>query len=208
MKRLLYVILVSLIGYLCYAFLFNKEEKANELLSIGDKAPLSNYSMLDISGDSTSLNQAKKEMGLVVVFSCNTCPFVIAWEDRYQTIDSLCNKLNVGMIAINSNEAKRDGDDSFEKMKTHAKEYGYNFPYTVDNKSKLAKAFGATKTPQIFLFNKELTLVYTGAIDDNYKDVNSAENHYLTNALNNLANGKIIDPETSTALGCSIKKVK
>ncbi|HIA36651.1 MAG TPA: redoxin domain-containing protein [Flavobacteriales bacterium] len=114
---------------------------------------------------------------------------------------------NVGMAAINSNAARRDGVDSMDEMKKHAKEKGYEFRYLLDENANLALLFGATKTPQIFLFNKDLKLVYTGAIDDNLKNAEKVKNHYLVNAINNLVDMKKINPSITEALGCSIKKV-
>jgi len=184
------------------------QEGGTNLLKIGDKAPMIQYHMEDVSGLEVSLESLKRDNGLVVVFSCNTCPFVIAWEDRYNIVADLCNQSNIGMVAINSNEAKRDGDDSMEAMISHAKEKGYNFKYTVDTNSELAKAFGATKTPQVFLFDKDLKLVYTGAIDDNLKNAEKVEHFYLQDAINNMMSGNKIDPNVTKALGCSIKKVK
>ena len=184
------------------------QEGGTNLLKIGDKAPMIQYNMEDISGIEVSLESLKRDNGLVVVFSCNTCPFVIAWEDRYNIVADLCSQSNIGMVAINSNEAKRDGDDSMEAMISHAKEKGYSFKYTVDTNSELAKAFGATKTPQVFLFDKNLKLVYTGAIDDNLKNAEKVDRFYLKDAINNMVSGSKIDPNITKALGCSIKKVK
>ena len=179
-------------------------------LSIGTMAPKTDLKMVDISGESYTLSDLTEENGLLVVFSCNTCPFVLAWEDRYGEIAGACEKGKIGMVAINSNEAKRSGDsmdDSIEAMQKHAVEQGYKFKYVLDKNSELAMAFGATKTPQIFLFDKDLTLKYTGAIDDNLKDASKVENPYLLEALRNLAGKKKIDPDTTPALGCSIKRV-
>jgi len=184
------------------------QEGGTNLLKIGDKAPMIQYNMEDVSGVEVSLESLKRDNGLVVVFSCNTCPFVIAWEDRYNIVADLCSQSNIGMVAINSNEAKRDGDDSMEAMISHAKEKGYSFKYTVDTNSELAKAFGATKTPQVFLFDKNLKLVYTGAIDDNLKNAEKVDRFYLKDAINNMVSGSKIDPNITKALGCSIKKVK
>jgi len=181
-----------------------------QIITIGTIAPKSDWKMEDISGAAYALTDLKQENGLLVVFSCNTCPFVLAWEDRYDNIAKQCEKQKIGMLAINSNEAKRTSestDDSMEAMKAHAKEKGYTFKYVLDKDSELAVAFGATKTPQIFLFGKDLTLQYTGAIDDNLKDASKVENDYLLEAISNLAKGKKIDPNTTTALGCSIKRV-
>jgi peroxiredoxin len=182
----------------------------DKLLKIGSAAPKPELKMEDVSGTSFALKDLKGENGLLVVFSCNTCPFVLAWENRYTTIAQVCKEQNVGMVAINSNEAKRSGDkmdDSMEAMKQHAEEQKYKFRYVLDKDSELAIAFGATKTPQVFLFNKGLELKYTGAIDDNLKDASKVENEYLAKAIHNLANNKKIDPDTTPALGCSIKRV-
>ena len=194
--------------FVAIGFAFNPGDK---LIKIGTKAPKSDLKMADISGTSFTLADLTQDNGLLVVFSCNTCPFVLAWEDRYGRIAEACEKEKIGMVAINSNEAKRSGDnmdDSIESMKEHAKEQGYTFKYVLDKDSELAIAFGATKTPQIFLFSKDLTLKYTGAIDDNLKDASQVENDYLIHALSNLASDKEIDPDTTPALGCSIKRVK
>ena len=188
-------------------FGFITDEK-HPLLEIGQDAPLLDYKMKNISGEDVTLNQIKEENGLLVIFSCNTCPFVLKWEDRYPILASQCRTGKIGMIAVNSNEAKRDGDDSMEKMKAHATEKGYDFFYTVDVKSKLAYAFGAKHTPEIFLFDKDLKLTYTGAIDDNLKKAADVKNHYLEDAIKNQINGKPINPNKTKAIGCSIKKVK
>ena len=187
---------------------FNHFGEKSNILAIGSKAPNVDVEMIDISGKYLKLSQIKKENGLLVIFSCNTCPFVIAWENRYPKIAALCKKNNIGMVAVNSNAAKRDGDDSFEEMKKHAKEKNYTFNYVVDKNSELAIAFGANRTPQVFLFNKDVKLVYTGAIDDNLKDAEKVEKPYLMNAIDNLILNKKIKPSTTKALGCSIKKVK
>ena len=202
---------LRLSGILLFAmvllFGFITDEK-HPLLEIGQDASLLDYKMKNISGEDVTLNQIKEENGLLVIFSCNTCPFVLKWEDRYPILASQCRTGKIGMIAVNSNEAKRDGDDSMEKMKAHATEKGYDFFYTVDVKSKLAYAFGAKHTPEIFLFDKDLKLTYTGAIDDNLKKAADVKNHYLEDAIKNQINGKPINPNKTKAIGCSIKKVK
>lgn len=176
-------------------------------LNIGDKAPKMEMKMMGIDGKSVSLKDLKKEKGLCVIFSCNTCPWVMAWEDRYNELNELCAKNNVGFVLINSNEAKRAGEDSMAKMKEHAKAEGYgSFAYLVDEKNVLADAFGATKTPDVFLFNGKMELVYKGAIDDNSKDKSEVEEPYLKKAIEAMATGKTVDPSETKALGCSIKR--
>ncbi len=178
-----------------------------EGLGIGDKAPMIDYKMTGVDGKSYTLENVKQKNGLLVVYSCNTCPFVIAWEDRYNDLDAMCKEKGIGMVLVNSNEAKRGGDDSMEAMSKHNKKLGYTMPYVVDEKSKLANAFGARTTPHVFLFDSEMKLVYKGAIDDNYKDKDAVSKTYLQDALKNLSEGKPITPNSTKSIGCSIKRV-
>lgn len=185
----------------------------NEVLEIGKKAPMPDHKMMDVSGKTLSLDDIKEENGLLVVFSCNTCPFVVGgrgegWEGRYNEVYDQCKELGIGMVLVNSNEAKRDGDDSLEKMRTHAKQEGYRSYYVVDEKSALADAFGARTTPHIYMFNNNMELVYKGAIDDNVDSSAEVKEPWLSNAITNLAAGKKIDPNSTKNLGCSIKRVK
>jgi len=181
---------------------------AADQLQLSDKAPLADRKLRNIDGKSLSLLDLKKEKGLCVVFSCNTCPWVLAWEDRYNELYKELNRAGVGFVLINSNEAKRNGDDSFEQMQQHAKEKGYaEFAYLVDKDHVLADAFGATKTPDVFLFDQDMKLVYKGAIDDNSKDRNQVKEPYLLNAVKALVSGETIDPAETKALGCSIKRL-
>lgn len=176
-------------------------------LSIGEQAPMTDYKMKGIDGEDYSLNSLKQSMGLVVVFSCNTCPFVKAWEDRYPKLAELANNKEIGFVLVNSNEAKRKGDDSMEEMQAHAEEMGYsNVPYVVDENAQLANAFGGKTTPHVFMFNAKMELVYEGAIDDNFKDASAVKNKYLENAIHNIATGKEINPKNTKAMGCSIKR--
>ena len=182
---------------------------SEDQLKIGDKAPNQNLELKNIDGNNVTLEKLKGEKGLLVIYSCNTCPWVVAWEDRYNEIYKQCANEGIGFVLVNSNEAKRQGADSMYEMKKHAKEEGYfNFAYVVDENHVLADAFGATKTPDVFLFNADLELVYKGAIDDNSKDKNAVEEPYLMNAVNALSAGKEINPATTKALGCSIKRIK
>ena len=111
------------------------------------------------------------------------------------------------MALINSNEAKREGDDSMSEMKKHAKDQKYLSPYLVDEKSALADAFGARTTPHVFLFDNNMKLVYRGAIDDSYKNKESVSETFLMDAIKNLSAGKTISPDVTKATGCSIKRV-
>lgn len=180
-----------------------------ETLKIGSKAPMTDIVLQNSVGEKMNLEEAKGDNGTLVIFSCNTCPFVIAWEDRYPELASLSKKNDIGFVLLNSNAAKRQGDDSVEAMEQHAKEKGYaNVPYLVDENSKVANAFGAKTTPHVFLFDAEWKLVYEGAIDDNYKSKNDVSAYYLNDAIKNLAAGNNIDPNNTKAMGCSIKRIK
>ncbi len=189
------------------ALLFSLNTTPIEQIAIGAKAPKTDLKMKNVDGRSFSLNDVKKQNGLCVVFSCNTCPYVVAWEDRYNELAAFCKKNNVGFILVNSNEAQRDGVDSHQAMLAHAKEIGYgDYPYVVDADHVLADAFGATKTPDVFLFNGKLELAYKGAIDDNMKDKGAVQAPYLSNAISAMVAGQPIAPAETKALGCSIKR--
>ena len=174
-------------------------------LEIGSDLPLADVKMADVSGEKVSLNDAMGENGLLVVFSCNTCPWVDAWEDRYVKVSKKYQKNGVGIIAVNPNEASRSKGDSMDEMKARAKKAKYDFYYTVDEGSKLASAFGATRTPHIYLFNNQGTLVYRGAIDDNARRPRKVESPYLMDAIDAMIAGKNIITTSTKALGCSIK---
>ena len=197
MKKFISIILIG-----CLTILSAKE------LDLGSILPLGDIKMADISGKDISLNDAKGKNGLLVIFSCNTCPWVIAWEDRYVELAETYKDKGVGMVAINSNEKQFETVDSMEEMQAHAKEQGYNFYYTMDNGSKLASEFGATRTPHIYLFDKKDKLVYRGAIDDNARKPDKVENTYLADAIDNMLAGNTIDPTATKALGCAIKFAK
>ena len=174
-------------------------------LEIGSSMPLKDLKLADISGKNITLANAKGDVGTLVIFSCNTCPWVIRWEDRYVSLANNYAQKGIGMIAVNSNAAQFSGDDSLEEMLEHAKNNGYNFPYAQDPESELASAFGATKTPHIYLFNGDEKLVYRGAIDDNAKNAKKVDEPFLANAIDALLAGNPINPQTTKALGCSIK---
>ena len=173
---------------------------------VGSQAVLTDVKMKAVSGQEYSLKDLKKSNGLVVIFSCNTCPFVKMWEGRYNAIKKWADEHQVGMVLVNSNYKKRDAGDSFADMKKHAKEHGYTMPYVLDKDSRLANAFDAKTTPHAFLFDKDFTLVYKGAIDDNYQSADNVEHPYLKNAISQLASGKIVAKSETPPVGCSIKR--
>lgn len=175
-------------------------------LPIGSKMPNADIKMKDVQGKEISLNDAKKENGLLVMFSCNTCPYVIKNQQRTNQIARYTLDKKIGVILINSNEAQRDGDDSYEAMKQYAQQQGYKWAYVVDKSSTMADAFGANKTPECYLFDKEGKLVYHGAIDDNPADETGITRNHLKEAVNEMLNGKEIVVKTSRSVGCTIKR--
>lgn len=182
---------------------------SDSALSLGDKAPLSDLKMTGISGEQVSLNDLKGENGLLVIFSCNTCPFVLAWEDQYPALGKLTTENKIGMVLVNSNEAKRKNEDSMSAMKEHSEKAGYNCPYVIDEDSKLANAFGAQTTPHVYLFNAEMELVYRGSINDKFEQRDkTATKFYLEDAINKLLKSEEIDPADTREIGCSIKRIK
>lgn len=177
-------------------------------LAIGEKAPLTDVQMKDVSGKMISLEQAADENGLLVIFSCNTCPWVARWEDRYPEVHKLAQERKIGMILLNPNEAYRNKGDSFEDMVNRAREKDYSFYYALDRNHKLADAFGAMHTPHVYLFGKDMKLAYRGAIDDNARSAADVKEPWLKNAIKAMAGGEEINPRTTKSLGCSIKRVK
>lgn len=206
MKKIALILSAALITIIVFAFDGGEEY---ETIKIGSKAPMMDYQMSSTQGEKMVIGEMSQGNGLLVIFSCNTCPFVIAWEDRYPDIANWAKEAKVGLALVNSNAAKREGDDSMEAMKQHAEEHGYpEIPYLVDQNSNLANAFGAKTTPHVFLFDKEMKLVYEGAIDDNHKSQEAVKVTYLKDALMNLNEGKEIDPNNTKSIGCSIKRAK
>jgi peroxiredoxin len=176
-----------------------------EELALGSDTPLADVKMMDVSGRQVSLNDARGEQGLVVIFSCNTCPWVALWEDRYVQLAAAYQPRGFGFIALNSNEATRSQGDGFKSMQTRARDKDYNFYYALDEGSRLARAFGATRTPHIFVFNADDKLVYRGAIDDNARDPRKVEQAYLADALEACLAGDTVTMASTKALGCTIK---
>jgi peroxiredoxin len=174
-------------------------------LSIGAALPTADVSLKGTDGKTYTLEGAKTKNGLIVIFSCNTCPFVIKSQQRTQEVIAMAKEKGLGMVIINSNEAQRDGADSWEAMQEYAQKQGYSVPYVVDE-GKVADAFGATRTPEVFLFDASGKLVYKGAMEDNPADPSASEQLYLSNAVSNMLAGKKIDPESTKSIGCTIKR--
>ncbi len=177
-------------------------------LPLGSSIPSPEIKMKDISGKEISLKDAKTGKGLLVMFSCNTCPYVIKNQGRTNEAAKHALDNGIGVAILNSNEGKRDSDDSYEDMKAYGKEQGYKWYYLMDNNSALADAFGANRTPECFLFNAEGKLVYHGAIDDNPSDALAVGRKHLVTAIDEMKSGKDISVKESKSVGCTIKRLK
>ena len=178
-----------------------------EALALNAPIPMPDYKMKNVSGQSTSLAEAKKEKGLLVIFSCNTCPYVKLSSSRIREYSDYCLANQIGCVIVNSNEAQRTEDDSFEEMVKYYKSQKLKAFYTVDENSQLADAFGARSTPQCFLFDTK-GLVYKGAIDDNVKDPSAVKEHYLKDAITAVIKNQTPSKQETKSIGCTIKRLE
>lgn len=177
-----------------------------DVLPIGADLPKPDRKMKDITGKEVSFNDAKKKNGLLVMFSCNTCPWVIKNQSRTKEIAEYALSKDVGIILLNSNEGQREDADSFEDMKAYAKNQGYKWYYVVDENSVMADEFGANRTPEVFLFNANGKHVYHGAIDDNPGNAAGVNRKHLKEAIDEMLSGKDISVKESRSQGCAIKR--
>ena len=182
-------------------------------LKIGTSLPASDVRMMDVSGKELTLKEIAGKNGLLVVFSCNTCPFVIGsegsegWEGRYPELAAYASRFGVGVAFVNSNEAKRNDGDGMSDMQKRYKEKNLGGFYLLDKEHVVADAFGARTTPHVFLFDKGLKLVYKGAIDDNVASASEVKEPWLKNAIAAMTGGGTIDPATTRNIGCSVKRM-
>lgn len=193
--------------FICAVLLAFINNHPFEELALDSPIPKAEVKMKDVSGSSVSLGEARKANGLLVIFSCNTCPYVRLSESRIKEYSDLCLGNEIGCVLVNSNEAQREDEDSFEEMVRYHKSQDLKCYYTVDAKSGLANAFGAGRTPQCFLFDREGRLVYKGAIDDNVKDVSLAKQHYLKDAIDAVLKNEAPKVRETKSIGCTIKRM-
>ena len=175
-------------------------------LNTGDSAP--DFKLKNVDGKYLSLSDYSDAKGFIVVFTCNTCPYAKAYQDRINDLDKEFKKQGVPVIAINPNDPDVSPGDSFDSMVDRAEQKNYSFPYLFDEKQEVFPAYGATKTPHVYLLKKkgdDYIVTYIGAIDDNYKDASQVNKTYLADAVNNMLAGKNPDPANTKAIGCGIK---
>ena len=181
---------------------------AGEGYKVGDKA--ADFKLKNVDGKLVSLADFPQAKGFVVVFTCNTCPYAKAYQDRFIALDKEYKSKGFPVIAINANDPAVEPGDSYEAMVTRYKEKGYSFPYLFDEKHEIFRVFGATKTPHTFVLEKneknELIVKYIGAVDDNYQDASAVKQAYLAKAIEALLNGEEPEPNYTKAIGCGVKQ--
>jgi peroxiredoxin len=173
---------------------------------IGDQA--ADFRLKNVDGNYVSLSDYPDAKGFVVVFTCNHCPYAVAYEDRLIELNNKYKAKGFPVIAINPNDPSLEPRDSFENMQKRAREKGFTFPYLLDEGQKVFPQYGATRTPHIFLLNRsgeDLVVSYIGAIDDNYQNPEAVQEQFLANAINAVMEGRQPEPAFTRAIGCAIK---
>ncbi|MBM4177876.1 MAG: thioredoxin family protein [Ignavibacteria bacterium] len=173
---------------------------------VGDRAP--DFRLINIDGQFISLDTYKNSKGLVVVFTCNHCPYSVKYEDRIIALAAETAKLGYPLVAINPNDPVKVPGDSYENMQVRAKEKGFTFPYIVDGTQEIAKAYGAKRTPHVFLLSNASNswkVEYIGAIDDNANDAEKVESRFVLDAVRSLSSGSTPTVTQTKAIGCTIK---
>ncbi len=173
---------------------------------VGDKA--TDFKLKNVDGSYVSMSDFPDAKGFVVIFSCNHCPYVVAYEDRMIELHNEFSPKGFPVIAINPNDSIAQPQDSYSNMQKRAREKNFPFPYLLDADQSVYPAYGATRTPHVYLLKRDgndLRVAYIGAIDDNHQDPSSVNNKYLANAINAVMQGKNPDPDYTRAIGCTIK---
>ncbi|WP_431159114.1 thioredoxin family protein [Winogradskyella poriferorum] len=202
MKRLKLLTVFVLVTTL-FAF---TEKPVKEGYKVGDLA--TDFSLENIDGKMVSLSDYRDAKGFIVIFTCNTCPYAVAYEDRIVELDKKYASKGYPVIAIMPNNTDVKPGDNMESMKARAKAKGFTFPYLMDKGQKVYPQYGATKTPHVYLLEKTRKgneVKYIGAIDDNYKDAAAVTTKYVENAVDALLDGEEIKVKETRAIGCSIK---
>jgi peroxiredoxin len=174
---------------------------------IGDEA--TDFRLKNIDGKMVSLSDYREAKGFIVIFTCNTCPYAVASESRIVSLDKEFKPKGYPVIAINPNNPEVQPDDTYELMQEKAQLAGFTFPYLYDKSQSVYAAYGATKTPHVFLLRKEdgkNVVKYIGAIDDNVRSASSVKERFLANAVNELLAGKEVTIKETKAIGCSVKQ--
>ncbi|WP_438978143.1 thioredoxin family protein [Polaribacter sp.] len=203
MKTIKSTLLLAVIAIITLAFTV----KTDKGYKVGDT--IEDFSLKNVDGDKISLKDYDDAKGFIIIFTCNTCPYSVANEDRIIALQDKYEELGYPVIAINPNDPKAQPGDSFEKMKVRAEEKGFNFPYLFDEGQKVYPKFGASKTPHVYIISKSAMKVeYIGAIDDSSRDASAVKVKYVETVVDELLTGKTPSITETRAIGCSIKTVK
>lgn len=200
------IISVFVIVLIVSAFSINTKTSLSEGYEVGDIA--TDFKLKNIDGKMVSLEDYKDAKGYIVIFTCNTCPYAVLYEDRIIALDKKYADRGYPVVAIMPNNPDVQPGDNVETMKARAASKGFSFPYLFDDGQEIYPQYGATKTPHVFLLEKTKkgnVVKYIGAIDDNYKDVEAVNIKYVEEAIDALMNGKEIKETKTRAIGCSIK---
>ncbi|MEM7550626.1 MAG: thioredoxin family protein [Bacteroidota bacterium] len=191
---------------LFFAISFISFANGDEGYDVGSKAI--DFKLKNVDGKMISLADYDDAKGFIVIFTCNHCPYAQLYEDRIIALDKKYASKGYPVIAINPNDPKKAPDDSFDQMIVRAKDKGFTFPYLYDDTQEVAKAYGATRTPHVYILDKasdELEVKYIGAIDNNYKTPSEVTEKYVEDAVDALIEGKKVPNDYTKAIGCTIK---
>lgn len=197
--------LLSALGVVLILMAFSSQS-TNNGYQVGDIA--TDFSLENIDGTMVSLSDYKDAKGFIVIFTCNTCPYAVAYEDRIVALDKKYAEKGYPVIAIMPNDTDVQPGDSMEAMRARAKAKGFTFPYLMDKGQKIYPQYGATKTPHVYLLKKTTKgneVKYIGAIDNNYKDASAVTERYVENAVDALLDNESIEVTETRAIGCTIK---
>ena len=200
MKILKHVLVFAVVGLLT-AFTLKTAEDGYK---VGDT--IEDFSLKNIDNEMISLADYEEAKGFIIIFTCNTCPYSVANEDRIIALNKKYESKGFPVIAINPNDPIAVPEDSFEKMKVRAEEKGFRFPYLLDEGQKVYPKFGASKTPQVYIVSQnDMKVQYIGAIDNSSRNPDKVTEKYVENAVDALLAGKEIAKTETRAIGCSIK---
>lgn len=176
-------------------------------LKVGDQAM--DFKLKNVDGEMVSLAGNGEAKGYILIFTCNTCPYSVAYEDRIIALNNTYAPKGFPVVAVQPNDSQRSPGDSFDKMKTRAKEKGFNFPYLLDETQEVTRTYGATNTPHVYVLDRKsgdkFVIEYIGAIDNNSRDADAADKHYVEDAVDSIIKGKSIETTKTKAIGCTIK---
>ena len=192
--------------FLMALLLWNAASAQEKGYKVGDYA--TDFLLKSVNGKEVSLAQFKDAKGFIVVFTCNTCPYSKLYEDRIIALNQKYAPQGFPVVAINPNDAGKQPEDSFEHMQQRAKEKGFSFPYLQDKTQEVTASYGATRTPHVYLLNKDkkgYRVEYIGAIDNNHKDAAKADQKFVEEAVDMLLAGKKPKNNMTKAIGCTIK---